>query len=113
MAARERCPATTVRPETPIFGLRNKGFRPDRKYTETRHGSLIPDGAAERWGLRGSGVQGGTTSTGDYNTNTEWTPATVPTAAGQSAIFDAVGPDTINVSGGIAPGHSMPTRKAI
>ena len=29
--------------------------------------------------------------------------ATVPTAAGQSAIFDAVGPDTINVSGGIAP----------
>lgn len=46
---------------------------------------------------------GGTTNTGDYNTNTEWTPATAPVAAGQSAIFDAAGPDTINVSAGIAP----------
>ena len=48
-------------------------------------------------------VWGGTTSTGDYNTATEWTPATAPVAAGQSAVFDAAGPGTINVSAAIAP----------
>ena len=48
-------------------------------------------------------VWGGTTSTGDYNTASEWTPATAPVAAGQSAVFDAAGPDTVNVSAGIAP----------
>src|SRR5438105_967589 len=39
----------------------------------------------------------------DYNDNNNWTPTTAPTAAGQSAIFDAGGTDTINVSAGIAP----------
>lgn len=46
---------------------------------------------------------GGTTSTGDYNTATEWTPAIAPVAGGQLAIFDAAGPDTVNVSAAIAP----------
>ncbi|MBA2399245.1 MAG: autotransporter-associated beta strand repeat-containing protein, partial [Bradyrhizobium sp.] len=48
-------------------------------------------------------VWGGTTSTGDYNTDSEWTPATAPIAAGQSAVFDTGGTDTVNVSAGIAP----------
>jgi len=46
---------------------------------------------------------GGTTSTGDYNTATEWTPATAPIVAGQSAIFNTGGTDTVNVSAGVGP----------
>jgi autotransporter-associated beta strand protein len=57
--------------------------------------AAMPVAQAQTWG--------GTTSTGDYNTNTEWTPATAPVAAGQSAVFDTGGTDTVNVSAAIAP----------
>ena len=47
---------------------------------------------------------GGTANTDDYNDNNNWTPATAPTAAGQSAIFDAAGSSTVSLTGGaIAP----------
>ncbi len=40
----------------------------------------------------------------DYNTNANWSPATAPTAAGQSAVFDAAGSSTVTVTlGPIAP----------
>ena len=52
---------------------------------------------------RAQSTWGGTTSTGDYNTDSEWTPAIAPIAAGQSAVFDTGGSDTVNVSAAIAP----------
>jgi autotransporter-associated beta strand protein len=42
-------------------------------------------------------------ATNDYNTAGNWTPGTVPAAAGQSAIFDTTGSTTINVSSPVAP----------
>ena len=49
-------------------------------------------------------VWGGTTNTSDYNLGTNWTPATAPAAAGQSAVFDANGASTVSVTAGtIAP----------
>ena len=57
--------------------------------------AVMPVAQAQTWG--------GTTSTGDYNTNTEWTPATAPTAAGQTATFDAAGSSTVDISAGISP----------
>jgi autotransporter-associated beta strand protein len=46
---------------------------------------------------------GGTTNTGDYNLGTNWTPATAPTAATQSAIFDTSGSSTVTLTGAVAP----------
>jgi autotransporter-associated beta strand protein len=55
--------------------------------------ALHPARAQSTW-------NGGTT---DYNTAGNWTPAAVPATAGQSAIFDATGSTTVNVSSPVAP----------
>src|SRR5205807_25435 len=45
-----------------------------------------------------------TTTTPDYNLNSNWDPNAAPVAAGQSAVFDATGNSTVTVTAGpIAP----------
>ena len=45
-----------------------------------------------------------TTTTQNYNLETNWDPAGAPVAAGQSAVFETTGKPTINVNAGaIAP----------
>lgn len=43
---------------------------------------------------------GGATNTPDYNDDNNWTPAGAPIAGGQSAVFDATGSSTVNVTAG-------------
>jgi autotransporter-associated beta strand protein len=60
-------------------------------------------GTAFTWGGFGS-----TTTTSDYNTATNWStlpPGAPPVAAGQGAIFDSMGSNTVNVSSTIAPDY--------
>ncbi len=42
-------------------------------------------------------------ATSDYNTNSNWTPATAPVSPGQSAVFAAVGVTNITVSAPVNP----------
>ncbi len=46
---------------------------------------------------------GGPANTSDYNDDNNWTPAVAPIAGGQSAVFDATGSSTVNVTAPITP----------
>jgi len=46
---------------------------------------------------------GGPANMSDYNDDNNWTPAVAPIAGGQSAVFDATGSSTVNVTAPITP----------
>ncbi|MGE9009654.1 autotransporter domain-containing protein [Leptospira interrogans] len=45
-------------------------------------------------------IWGGTANTSDYNDDNNWTPTGAPISGGQSAVFDATGSSTVNVTFG-------------